>query len=156
MNKSPPLYTKDEKIKLIVKHALWLIPFVIFMQLWGFQYIEDYSTNAYCKKYGSFTGLHVVFYGLFIGLPLLSALVYFYFMGLRSLKIIKLGQDPLPNEKVFTKTKYIYGKKAKFKAYAILGIILFLLGLSTQGYFWAKDTIEIIQEQNDDTKCIII
>ncbi len=50
MNKSPPLYTKDEKIKLIVKHALWLIPFVIFMQFWGFQYIEDYSTNTYCKN----------------------------------------------------------------------------------------------------------
>ncbi len=153
MNQSPPLYTKEEKIKCVVKHALWLIPFVIIMQFWGFPYIEEYSATAYCKNYGAFTGLHVVFYGLFIGLPLLSALVYFYFIGRRSLKIIKAGQDPLPNEKVFTKTEYVYGRKAKFKAYAMLGILLFFIGLSIQGYFWAKDIIETIQNQNEIKTC---
>lgn len=154
MNNHPPIYTTNERIKIVIKYILWIVPFILIMQYYFFPFFEDYSKNAHCKNYGSFTGLHVVFYGIFIGLPIVTAIIYFLILGRRSLKVIKLGQDPLPNEKVFYKTKYIYGFKARARAYAILAVIVLLLGLSIQGYFWANDIIKGDIRPELKQKCI--
>ena len=148
-----PTYTKNERIKYLVKHALWVVPSFTFLQFWFFPFFEKYSKIAHCFDYGVFTGTHLVLYGLLVGLPLLLALLAFFTAGKRSLKIIKYEQDPLPNEKVFTKTVYIYGTKAKLKAYGVLTCILLALGLGILGYFWANEHISDILTHKNTATC---
>ena len=76
-----------------------------------------------------------------MAIPIGSALAIFSIEGVRSLKIIRLGQNPLPGEKVLRKTKYKYGVKAKIQPYIVLLVLVFLLGLGIKGIFWANDII---------------
>jgi len=145
-----PIYTTEERIKYFIRHSLWVVPLYLAVQFWFIPSLEEYSKIAHCINYGKFTGLHVVFYGLFVGLPVLMALILFLSVGIRSLKIIKLGQSPLPNEKVFTQTEYIYGSKAKLKAYGVFIYILFILGGGVLGYFSANEIISGVS--NTSTK----
>lgn len=136
-----PEYTTKERIHIILKVLVWAGPLVLTLQFWFFPWLKQYSANAHCHQYGNLTGLHIIFYGLFIGLPLLTACMLLILEGKRSINIIKLGQSPLPGEKVLRPTKYIYGTQAKLKAYLFFTIMLFVLGLSAQGYFWVQPFI---------------
>jgi hypothetical protein len=147
-----PEYTTKERINILLKTFAWAGPLVAALQFWFFPWLKQYSANAHCYQYGSFTGLHLIFYGLFIGLPLLMACMILILEGKRSINIIKLGQSPLPGEKVLKPTKYIYGAQAKLKAYLSFALILFALGLSVQGYFWAQ-TFIIKIPNIDVSKC---
>jgi hypothetical protein len=147
-----PEYTTKERINIILKTLVWAGPLVAAFKFWFFPWFKQYSANAHCYQYGSFTGLHIIFYGIFIGLPLLTACMILIIGGKRSINIIKLGQFPLPSEKVLKPTKYIYGTQAKLKAYLFFALLLFALGLSVQGYFWAQPLISKISSA-DLSKC---
>ena len=136
-----PEYTTKERINIILKALAWAIPLSTLLKFWFFPWLKQYSANAHCYQYGNFTGLHIIFYGLFISLPLLMACMLLILEGKRSINIIKLGQSPLPGEKVLSPTKYIYGTQAKLKAYLFFAIMLLVLGLSVQGYFWVQPLI---------------
>lgn len=136
-----PEYTTKERINIILKALAWAVPLFATLKFWFFPWLKQYSANAHCYQYGNFTGLHIIFYGLFIGLPLLMACMLLILEGKRSINIIKLGQSPLPGEKVLSPTKYIYGTQAKLKAYLFFAIMLLVLGLSVQGYFWVQPLI---------------
>lgn len=147
-----PEYTTKERINIFLTVLAWGGPLVAALQFWFFPWLKQYSANAHCYQYGSFTGLHIIFYGLFIGLPLLMTCLLLILEGKRSINIIKLGQTPLPGEKVLAPTKYIYGTQAKLKAYLFFAIILFVMGLSVQGYFWAQPFITKISSA-DVSQC---
>src|SRR6478736_6486360 len=110
-----PMYSKQEKIKIITKNLAVLIPVYLFMQLWFFPKMSEYSGNANCHIYGPLTGAHIVFYGVFVGIPL-SVVIFLIPSALRAVKVYKLGQFPLPGEKVMELTKYTYGTRAKVQA----------------------------------------
>ena len=136
-----PEYTTKERISIILKGLAWVIPLFTLLEFWSFPWLKQYASNAHCYQYGNFTWLHIIFYGLFTGLPLLMAFVLFILEGRRSINIIKLGQSPLPNEKVLGPKKYIYGTQVKLKVSLFFSVMLMILGLSVQGYFWAQPLI---------------
>ena len=71
------------------------------------------------------------------------AIIIALFEGPRSIKIMRLGQNPLPNEKVFKKTKYKYGGKAKIQPVVIfcsIGLLfVFSIWGSLQAYKITQD-----------------
>ncbi|MBQ0727711.1 hypothetical protein [Thalassolituus oleivorans] len=132
MNNYAPEYTKKERIAIIVKSLLLALPIYAVAQLWFFDWLREYADNANCYYYGNITGVHLLIYSMFVGLPLLPAIMLFIFEGRRSLKVIKLGQSPLPGEKVFKKTMYTYGYKAKIQP-----VFVFLfIGLCITSSLW--------------------
>ena len=137
MSEYAPQYTKKERFVLLLKMLAWVIPVYIAMKFWFFDWLAEYAANANCHKYGTITGVHLIFYGIFVFVPLSFALAIFLVEGKRCLKIIKLGQNPLPNEKVFRPTKYKYGAAAKAQPIVIMASIIALLGLSIWGGFQA-------------------
>ncbi|MEY8241014.1 MAG: hypothetical protein RPT25_11760 [Cycloclasticus sp.] len=141
MNKFAPEYTKKERVNFIIKTLLWAAPLFAVTKFWFFPWFENYAENPHCYDYGYFTGVQVVFYGTFVFMPLMFAVVFFMVDGRRSLKVIKLGQNPLPEEKVFKKTAYSYGAKAKVKPFIMLFFIVFLVLFSIYGYFSATEII---------------
>lgn len=147
-----PEYTTKERMIIGLKIFGWMVPLTAALNFWFFPWLKQYSENAHCYQYGNFTGLHIILYGLFVGFPLLMTSVMVIIEGKRTVKIIKLGQSPLPGEKVLSPTKYIYGTQARIKAYLFLAIILFGLGSSVAGYFWAQPLITKISSV-DVSKC---
>ena len=134
-----------ERIALVLKILAWAIPIYLIAQFWFFDWVSEYSKNANCYNYGNINGVHLVFYGLFVFMPLSFGVIVFLFEGVRSIKVIKLGQNPLPNEKVFRPTKYKYGTAAKVQPCGIFAVILLLIGLSIWGGFQAYELTKNIK-----------
>lgn len=138
MSEFAPEYSKKERFVIIIKHLIWVVPLMLATQYLFFPWFERFVPNSHCYKYGWVTGTDIVFYGLFVGLPLLFALLLLLMEGSRVVKIIQLGQSPLPGEKVFKATKYTYGYRAKIKPFILFLVVMFFLGLSIKGVFSAK------------------
>ncbi|MES9969837.1 MAG: hypothetical protein ABW092_07355 [Candidatus Thiodiazotropha sp.] len=139
MSEYAPEYTKRERIVFILKLLALATPIYLMVQFWLADWIADFTKNAHCFNYGSINGMHLVFYGALTFLPLLLGIILFLFEGIRGIKIIKLGQNPLPDEKVFTPTKYKYGAAAKVQPFGIFSVIVFCIGLSIWGGFKAHE-----------------
>ena len=144
MNEFAPEYSMKERVALLLKHMAWAVPLCVVTKYLFFPWLEGYSENAHCYRYGNITGTEVLFYGLFVGLPLLSALLLFLLEGPNSIKIIRLGQSPLPGQKVFKPTKYTYGFRAKLKPFFLFFAIAFFVGLSIKGVYSANQTINMV------------
>lgn len=138
MSEFAPEYTKRERVALLLKHGSWILPLVVFTQFFLIPWIADYALLAQCYSYGNFTRADIILYGCFVVLPLLFALTLWLIEGQRSLNIIRLGQSPLPGEKVFRRTRYTFGWRAKIKAYLLLAVVIFLLLLAVKGIFSVK------------------
>lgn len=145
MNEYAPEYSKKERINFLLKHMLWALPLYIVTDFWFFDWLSEFSDNSNCYYLWGLTGTHIVFYSLFVGIPLSLLLVILALEGPRSIKIIKLGQNPLPNEKVFKKTKYKYGFKAKIQPIIIIFIVIYLLAFAVWGYMQAYNITQDIQ-----------
>lgn len=144
MNEFAPEYSKKERLVLLLKHMTWAVPLFAITKYLFFPWLEVYAENAHCYTYGKITGTEVVFHGLFVGLPLMSAIIILLMEGRRCINILNLGQDPLPGEKVFMPTKYRYGFRAKSKAYIFILVVLFLIGLSIKGVSSASKVVEMV------------
>lgn len=141
MTEYAPEYTKKEKIIITLKNIAWALPLLLICQLGFFPWLEQYANNEPCYQYGSITNMHLIFYGIFVGIPLSITFLLLALQGSRNLNILKLGQAPLPNEKVFAQTKYTYGTKAKWRAYVFFIVVALICALSIQGVFWANDML---------------
>ncbi len=138
-----PEYTKEERVWLVVKNLFWFSLMLAFCKLWFFDFLGEYTKVAHCYKYGPLTGTHLIMYGVFVGLPFTSAVLLFGFEGVKAIKIIKVGQFPLPGQKVFKPTKYKYGNAARINGAILIAAVVFLFGLAVWGFGQAK---EITQE----------
>ncbi|WP_372635739.1 hypothetical protein [Alcanivorax jadensis] len=136
-----PQYSKAERIRLLLFHAAWAVPLFLLTEFFFFPWFERYLETAHCHRYGAFNGLELVLYGLFIGLPLGLALLVLAIEGRHSFQILRLGQLPLPGEKVFRPTRYVYGHRARIKPLIFFLLVVFLCGVSVQGFFWADAMI---------------
>lgn len=138
MSDFAPEYTSKEKVLLVFKHMAWAIPLLLIGQFWFLPWFTAFSANASCYDFGKISGFQVLFYGICVGCPLATALIFSVIEGPRSLKIIRLAQYPLPNEKVLGRTRYVYGARAKIRAYFFFSAIAALLSLAIVGFFMAN------------------
>ena len=144
MNEFAPEYSKKERLAILLKHMAWAIPLIVIMNFMFFPWFKVYAENAHCYKYGNISGTEVIFFGLFVGLPLLSAILVALLEGMNCIKILQYGQSPLPGEKVFRPTKYVYGVRAKLKPFLVFIIVAIFIGLSVKGVYSAKQTINSV------------
>ncbi|MCP4978354.1 MAG: hypothetical protein GY931_19585 [Maribacter sp.] len=140
-----PEYSKKERIMIMLKILAWAIPFITIFEFWFVDWFSEYSRNANCYNYGSLNGVHLVFYGIFVFVPLSFAIILLLTQGRRSFKVIRIEQNPLPNEKVFSPTKYKYGKAATIQPIVVLLLIMCLFGLSVWGGFQAHEITKDIK-----------
>ena len=133
-----PQYSIKERTVILLKVMAFMVPLFLASKYWFFPWYKLNVDVAHCYKFGSINGLHIIFYGLFMGFPLLTALILFIIEGIRSIKIIKIGQTPLPGQKVFKPTKYVYGMKAKLRSAAFLIFLLIVTLFGLYGYIPAN------------------
>ena len=131
MTEMTPVYSRSEKIKQI---CIW-IPIFILMGI--FQFV----VSPWIKStYWFFCHPHALdYFYLFIGgFPLVIMLI-FIALAPRDLRIIRLKQYPLPEQKTWTAQPYRYGLKATWRSYASLLMIPILFGMSFWTYSVAQD-----------------
>ena len=140
-----PMYSTRERVAIIVKMGLWLVPLYLVFQFCFLPYLKEYAANANCYHYGPVNGVHIVFFGIFVGLPLLLTTFLVVLEGANFMRAFKAGQFPAPGQKVLRLTPYQYGNAARLQVGLFFIIILFLLGLTIWGGFQAYQlTLEIL------------
>lgn len=140
-----PMFSKDERIRIVLKNALWLAPLFLALKFWFFPYLAEYSKNANCYNYGPINGSHLIFYGIFVGMPLGFALMFYLLEGVKAIAAYKASQYPPPNQKVFAVTEYKYGNAAKRKSILSFAFIMFFVGLAIWGGTQAHELTKIIK-----------
>ena len=140
-----PEYTQKEKVSMVIKYGSWMLLFYLCFQYYFLPWLSNYAGSTHCYNYGGsyISGAHFIWYGIFTLLPLSIAFSLFLLEGRRSIKILKIGQNPLPNEKMFQSTKYKYGFSAKMQPLGLLLIILLLIILSVWGSFQVPELIKL-------------
>lgn len=138
MNGYAPLYSKRERIRLALKLALVFGPLFLIGHYWFVPRVGEYARYANCYRYGEFSGVEVLLYGMFVGIPLSTALLVALLFGPRSLRVIRAGQDPLPGEKVLRKTRYRYGRMAWLTPIYTVLFVIFFIGVAIWGAAQAK------------------
>ncbi len=134
-----PLYTASERIRLFAIHACWLIP---ALALWHYYFLprfKEFAANAECYEIASVNGVKLIFFGLYVGLPLIIAISIFCIEGVGSIRAFKTAQYPPPGEKVFKLTPYKYGRVAKCFAIFPFLLILFVLCFGVWGGYQATN-----------------
>lgn len=148
MDNYAPEYTQRERLVHVAKAMVWAVPLFGLAKFWFLPNFEEYAENAHCYTYGAITGFHLVFYFVFVVVPLIPAIFLAVFEGPKAVRLIKIGQYPLPGEKVYSRTKYVYGLRAKMRGYMLLVSVVFLFGLSMKGIQSANQIIRQAAEKD--------
>lgn len=106
---------------------------------WVFPFIAWYADNAHCYNPLGYSGILVLWYFIFVGLPLLSAFLIGIFSLPLGVKSLIHQQFPPKGFKVYKPTEIIKGNKAKMKAigYMIAPLLFVLIGI--WGYFQVNE-----------------
>lgn len=133
-----PEYTKTERIRITLFAALAGTAVVLVSRLWFFPWLREFSQAAPCRSLFGVNGAVVLFYGIFVGLPLLVAIVIGASTGRRGYKILREGRVPPSGEKVFRSTPVRRGARAKLSGYFQLLSVVPLLALTLWGVAQAQ------------------
>jgi hypothetical protein len=112
---------------------------IIFSKAWLFPWIREFAISAPCRKIWGIEGLTVLWYGVFVGLPLFNALLIIATLGWRGYKILRDGQFPPIKEKVSRPIRIRRGSRAKLIGYMHMSLCLPLLALAIWGGFQAEE-----------------
>lgn len=132
-------HTPAERIRFVVIGTLIGALVVISSKAWLFPWIREFATSAPCRTVFGIEGLTVLWYALFVGLPLQAAVLVAATFGWRGYKILRDDQFPPAKEKVYRQTRIRRGSKAKRIGYLHLAAFLPLLALTLWGGFQAAE-----------------
>ena len=139
-----PLYTTRERLWLALKMLAVAIPVYVAGYYWLFPWLRRYAKTANCEQFAFFSGLELLLYGLLVGAPLSMAGLIWLIEGRHSLRVWRLGQSPLPGEKVLRKTRYRFGARARIRPLAVFSMIALLAGIALRGGFVAAELVREI------------
>jgi hypothetical protein len=147
-----PEYSTQEKLIKLGLHALWLIPLYLVMKFSVFPVLSEPSTWL-CQTwlgYPSATLMPVllcIFSALLLIMGVLPVLWHWR-------KVLKLGQHPLPGQKVFKPTPVIKGPRARRRAWlALLGFSLGMLVFAVLLVLLAVRLGELMPAERINTIC---
>ena len=136
-----PEYSHAERVRFLVLGAAIGATLIAVCQFWFFPWLREFSVSASCRTVFGFSGIAVLLYGVFVGLPLQAALLVGVLVGRRGFRVLRQGRTPPVGERVFRRTPVIRGSKAKLLGYVQLFAAVPLLGLSAWGVFQADGLI---------------
>lgn len=136
-----PEYTRNEKLRIVVTHAAWSFPLLAYLHFYLLPAFKEFANTAPCRNYWGIDGAYTVFIPVFCS-PLLFAVLLAALWGHEYKSILRLAQYPFPGQKVFKPTPYVYGFKAKLRAYVFFSFITLLIGVGIYGLIWSTQFIE--------------
>lgn len=154
MNRPPEFaeeYTFTERVRIIVLGVLVGIPVIAVAKLFLSPWLAGFAASAHCRTVLGLGGVAVLWYGLFVGLPLFCAALVAGTMGRRGVKVLRASQVPLPGEKVFRPTRIVRGTRAIRIGYGHVLACTLLIACSVWGAYQAAALSK--QGQATTVKC---
>ena len=153
-NEYTEVYTKREKIYRILIYITIAAIIILPCEKWFFPWLSWFASTAHCHELWGVSGIKLLWYGLFVGIPFVFIFPYGVYGLFRGHKIIKQKQVPLNGEKYFNKVKISKGKSAILQGYAHYIILPFAIIFMLWGYSTANDMlIESTDHKHDYSKC---
>ncbi|WP_144206921.1 hypothetical protein [Shewanella donghaensis] len=132
-----PEFTQAEKIRRVTLYALLGALIVITHNKWVFPYISWYATTAHCHTPFGFSGITVLWYSVFVGLPIFCFFLVSFSLLPMGIKGLQEQQFPPMGVKVYKPTPILRGWKAKLKSLSCIALPIFFIGLGVWGCFQA-------------------
>jgi len=146
-------FSKPEKFKRIFLFLLLGILVFIINEKWYLPFINWYTETVHCHTPLGYSGISVMWYSLFVGLPLFCALI----IGVVTVPIGYKGvihqQFPPKGMKVYKPTKILRGWKGNVKSIFHLLIPTFLILFAVWGYFQVDHLPHDVPEDFDYSVC---
>jgi hypothetical protein len=121
-------------------------------QKWLFPYIDWYANTAHCHALLGYSGITVLWYSLFVGLPIFSAVIVGVCSVPIGIKGLRDRQFPPKGMKVYKPTKIMRGWRSKVKSLTHLIAPLLFVAIGVWGSFQV-DNIPNSAEKFDYSVC---
>ena len=131
--KYAPEYDYSERKLFLLKFLLVGLGLFSLGQYFIRTLSNDNIVSFYCSDFGFVSGQQLYYYLMYCMGPFVFGLIVFCFEGVRSFKVLILGVNPLPGEKVFFKTRYTFGWRARVKPVLTMLVLLLMSGTGTWG-----------------------
>ncbi len=128
-------YSKKEKMERVILYTLLAIFVVIIHQKWILPYINWYVKIAHCHTFLGYSGVTVLWYSLFVGLPVFFSILVGCYSAPIGIKGLMSGQFPPKGVKVYKPTKIVRGRTSKIKSLAHLVSPLIFITIGIWGSF---------------------
>lgn len=107
-------------------------------KLWLLPAFNAFVATAPCRTFLGVYGSTLLWYGLFVGLPLVTFAVLFLTQGRQGLRILRESRFPPAGEKVLHRTRIRYGAAARRIGYVQLFVSTPLIALAIWGCFQTR------------------
>ena len=131
MNQYAPQYTLVEKAWRIIPALAFFLPLAWFTQSYFFPWFEAFAEVSICFDFLGYRGDNYLLWFL-VAIPVLTAAFIFLLYAKILTKSWKQEQFPPEGYKVYNKTRYQFGTKAKLKVIAVIAVNLGIM--ATAGY----------------------
>lgn len=128
-----PEHTSKERWQRLVIVAPLVLGSYALCQWWFFPWLRAFSERAPCETVLGAPGLSVLFYGLFVGMPLFLAFMVGIALVPASWRAIKTRRYPPPSQKVYRRTKIKTGWRAVALALVPIVLVAYLAGVAAWG-----------------------
>lgn len=132
-------HTRAARIRFVVIGILIGALVVISSKTWLFPWFGEFAKSAPCRTVFGIQGVTVLWYGMFVGIPLHVLVLFGAPVAWRGYRVLRDGQFPPIKEKVYRPTKIQRGAKAKLIGYLHLSVFLPLLAFTIWGRFQAAE-----------------
>jgi hypothetical protein len=110
-------YTVAERGRRVIGGLAAGLAVIAIGKLWLFPWLTHFAASAPCRTVSGVNGATVLWWGLFVGIPLTSAALVVATMGRRGVRILRDGQVPPRREKVLRPTRIRRGRQARLIGY---------------------------------------
>lgn len=111
-------YSFRERVRLVAVGLAIAAPVVLGWQFWARPKWIELVEHLPCHDLWGVSGVTLFWYMLYVGLPLLIALLAALFMGLRGVRILQDGQAPYRGEKTLQLSRIRRGRIAALVGWA--------------------------------------
>lgn len=134
-------YTLRERASLAVRGIAIGAVVILAWKLWLLPGFKTFVATAPCRTFLGVDGVTLLWYGLFVGLPLLSFLALFLTQGRQGLRILRESRFPPAGEKVLRRTRIRHGAAARRIGYLHLLLSTPLIALAIWGGVQARTLV---------------
>src|SRR5690554_533570 len=142
------LYSFKERLRLVLIGVAVAGVVMLFWSLWALPRWEAFVEQAPCIELWGLSGVAIVFYTWFVGMPLLFALVAAVVLWRRGYRILRDRQVPYRGEKMFRPTRIRRGRRAVLVGWGHLLTPALLVALA----LWGAPKAQALAEESETVR----
>lgn len=137
-----PQYSLQKRIRYAIVGAVCLTIWFALCHWWAFPQWREFAETAHCRTVLGISGISVILYVTFVGLPLVVAILLGAIIGPPALRSIRTRQYPPPGMKRLAKVRIRTGRKAIMSAVGELASIAVFLAIALWGGLHARQILK--------------